>query len=899
MKRKWLIMAVICFCFAVFVAFFQKTVKIVFITDLTMGENTVSFLQNHDQYSSVYELHGNGVLQNTFRIYPNGENTDIESTHIVKDALENTYVLSKETKQNVTVRQYIAKYDSNGKQEVLFDCRGEGHEKHVLKNLQYMEEQKCIVSFLAENDTTLQAVFYDTVEQKIWKKTYSFSQPYEIEEILYDGKEGVYFTTKSNQLFLIDNQNELTEIPLPKHCVPYRLSIDEQNNRLYFNDIHAFSYLCYTVATGEMETVYTQYDSLPGNISFDQIRDLKYEKGHFLASTPLYETQQCFFYIGTQTEGYTVDTMEKNIKQLCQSGIVPFAGCFAVLCIFRLCWYAWHDLKKVLVRVVMAMVVLLTLGIGSIGTLLYKEVLQELINEVYAQLYTISAMAANNIDGDMLEEALAEETQKKLYFENAMEKIQLDMNPFYQTASHAMKKQFYYTIYFIEAGELYVGIDYTPVSREELPNTNEKYIASQEDRARLKQNVIQGKAVLLDTSDMTQTWLSSSSVIYNSSGKAVGILEVGVNESDVVYYASEILMRTVLLVLVAVAVLIVLTTLVLKQFLKGIGSLKASVEAITQGDWNVAAEIHSHDELEEIGNAFNRMTSRIKGFLDAMLQMNTACERFLPTALFEKIGKQSIIELELGDQAILDMYILTVKASNFYAAAKDMTVEEKFVFINELLALFSGVIGETNGIIESYQSAGMRVVYTEQADEIVDTALKIAEKLQWYNQKNQKNIQLAMTLQYGETMLGIAGEERHMAISVVSENIEWIHILEKEAEENHIILLLTGDVIEKLEKKQKYHFRSVMLPSEKEIQRFDCINAYASQEREQTKQALQHFEKGTDCCKKGNFEQARRHFVDAIAIAPRDALTKRHIFYCDKIIAEQKRIVLSKRKLVK
>ena len=37
MKRKWLIMAVICFCFAVFVAFFQKTVKIVFITDLTMG----------------------------------------------------------------------------------------------------------------------------------------------------------------------------------------------------------------------------------------------------------------------------------------------------------------------------------------------------------------------------------------------------------------------------------------------------------------------------------------------------------------------------------------------------------------------------------------------------------------------------------------------------------------------------------------------------------------------------------------------------------------------------------------------------------------------------------------------------------------------------------------------
>ena len=92
---------------------------------------------------------------------------------------------------------------------------------------------------------------------------------------------------------------------------------------------------------------------------------LKYERGYFLASTPLYETEDCFFYVGTETEGRIVDSMKKNIKLLCQSAIVPFISFFLLLCIVRLCWYAWHGLKKVLVRVVMVMVVLLTLSTAN------------------------------------------------------------------------------------------------------------------------------------------------------------------------------------------------------------------------------------------------------------------------------------------------------------------------------------------------------------------------------------------------------------------------------------------------------------------------------------------------------------------------------------------------------
>ena len=65
------------------------------------------------------------------------------------------------------------------------------------------------------------------------------------------------------------------------------------------------------------------------------------------------------------------------------------------------------------------------------------------------------------------------------------------------------------------------------------------------------------------------------------------------------------------------------------------------------------------------------------------------------------------------------------------------------------------------------------------------------------------------------------------------------------------------------------------------------------------KQSLPEFIKGIECCDAGNFEQARKHFVTAISIAPNDIAAKKHVFYCDEIIAQKNKIVLPRRKLVK
>ena len=79
MKKKWLVMLLICFCFTAFIVFFHKTVKIMFITDVTTTENTVSFLQNNNRYSNVYELDKNNVLQKIIHINKNMEKSKLNN----------------------------------------------------------------------------------------------------------------------------------------------------------------------------------------------------------------------------------------------------------------------------------------------------------------------------------------------------------------------------------------------------------------------------------------------------------------------------------------------------------------------------------------------------------------------------------------------------------------------------------------------------------------------------------------------------------------------------------------------------------------------------------------------------------------------------------------------------
>jgi two-component system sensor histidine kinase ChiS len=73
--------------------------------------------------------------------------------------------------------------------------------------------------------------------------------------------------------------------------------------------------------------------------------------------------------------------------------------------------------------------------------------------------------------------------------------------------------------------------------------------------------------------------------------------------------------------------------------------------------------------------------------------------RFIPDEYLQFLGKQSIVDFQLGDRASKEMAIMFSDIRSFTAMAEQMTPQENFDFINTYLQRISPKIRNHNGFI--------------------------------------------------------------------------------------------------------------------------------------------------------------------------------------------------------
>jgi len=135
---------------------------------------------------------------------------------------------------------------------------------------------------------------------------------------------------------------------------------------------------------------------------------------------------------------------------------------------------------------------------------------------------------------------------------------------------------------------------------------------------------------------------------------------------------------------------------------------------IHQGDKIIPIEAWGMPIYNETGNityaitAFQDITERKKSeaerekFTTKILQLNQAFERFVPSEFIQFLNKQSIIDVQLGDQVEKEMSVLFSDIRSFTTLSEQMKPEENFRFINSYLSYISPVIREHQGFIDKF-----------------------------------------------------------------------------------------------------------------------------------------------------------------------------------------------------
>jgi len=170
----------------------------------------------------------------------------------------------------------------------------------------------------------------------------------------------------------------------------------------------------------------------------------------------------------------------------------------------------------------------------------------------------------------------------------------------------------------------------------------------------------------------------------------------------------------------------------------------------------------------------NEFLARIKTHLN-LFKINHAYGRFVPHEFLRALGRESIVEVGLGDQVQGEMTILFSDIRSYSSLSESMTPKQTFNFLNAYLSRVGPIIKENNGFVNQFYGDGIMAVYQSKAEDAVIASIKMQKKVAEYNterkNKGRKPIKIGIGIHTGSLMLGIIGDQQRMDTAAVADSV--------------------------------------------------------------------------------------------------------------------------------
>jgi len=169
------------------------------------------------------------------------------------------------------------------------------------------------------------------------------------------------------------------------------------------------------------------------------------------------------------------------------------------------------------------------------------------------------------------------------------------------------------------------------------------------------------------------------------------------------------------------------------------------------------------------------LEERVKERTAELAALNQVYERFVPREFLNLLNKESILDIQLGDQIKQEMVVMFADIRGWTTLSEQMSPQENFHFINAYLKRVSPVIKEHNGFIDQYYGDGIMALFPGKADDAVIAAVAMNRVVKAYNEERKQEdflpIGIGVGLHHCELMLGIIGSEERLQGAVVGDAV--------------------------------------------------------------------------------------------------------------------------------
>ena len=283
----------------------------------------------------------------------------------------------------------------------------------------------------------------------------------------------------------------------------------------------------------------------------------------------------------------------------------------------------------------------------------------------------------------------------------------------------------------------------------------------------------------------------------------------------------------------------------------------------------------------------NELLARIKTHL-RLSNLNVAYGRFVPHEFLQLLNKESIIDVELGDQVNREMSILFSDIRDFTTLSESMTPEDNFKFINDYLSRMELAVIANQGFIDKYIGDAIMALFSGNADDAVNAGIAMLKSLAEYNQHRAQSaeppIKIGIGINTGSLMLGTVGGRNRMDGTVISDAVNLASRLESLTKEYGVSLLISHQTLARLDNPSGYSVRFIeqvkVKGKSKAVGVFEVFDGDEPHIKEGKLATKAIFEEGLFFYHQQFFREAEQRFADVLRVNPSDKVAQIYLERC-------------------
>jgi len=272
-------------------------------------------------------------------------------------------------------------------------------------------------------------------------------------------------------------------------------------------------------------------------------------------------------------------------------------------------------------------------------------------------------------------------------------------------------------------------------------------------------------------------------------------------------------------------------------------------------------------------------------------KINVASSRFVPTEFLSFLGKESVIDINLGDHVIKDMTILFADIRSFTSISESMTPEENFEFINHLLKRISPIIRTHNGFIDKFIGDSIMALFPNNPKDAVMAASHLLKELDDYNTERLRAeltpIKIGIGINSGSSMLGTIGEEQRMDGTVISDAVNLASRIESLTKVYGANVMVSNNVLDEVKEVLPIDFRflgNVQVKGKIHfVDIYDIFSFDPYEIRTLKFQTMEQFERAVYLFQDKSIGESKKMFESILEVFPDDKATQ---YYLRKIKSE-------------